>query len=69
MPGRLDGLALSRLIGDRWPVIHKVVTSGKVRPGRSELADHVVFIPKLYDLEHVVQLFTGFVKPVVDGSP
>jgi CheY-like chemotaxis protein len=69
MPGRLDGLALSRLVGNRWPDIRTVVTSGKVRPGKAELADHVVFIPKPYDLEHVVQLFTGFVKPVVDGSP
>jgi DNA-binding NtrC family response regulator len=69
MPGRLDGLALSHVIGDRWPVIHTVVTSGKVRPERSELADHVVFIPRPYDLERVVRLFTGFEKPIVARGP
>lgn len=58
MPGNIDGLELSRIVGDQWPTILTVVTSGKVRPGKAELPERTTFIPKPYDLNRVVEVFT-----------
>jgi CheY-like chemotaxis protein len=69
MPGRLDALALSRLVCSRCPTIRTVVTPARVRPEAADLADHVEFIPKLYDLERVVQLFGADRRRVDDRSP
>lgn len=69
MPGRLDALALSRLVCSRWPKIRTVVTPARVRPEAADLADHVEFIPKLYDLERVVQLFGADRRRVDDRGP
>ncbi len=33
MPGTMDGVALARLIGERWPAVKVVVISGAWRPG------------------------------------
>jgi DNA-binding NtrC family response regulator len=67
MPGRLDGLALSRLVGNRWPDIRTVVTSGKVRLGKADLAEQVVFVPKPYDMARIVQLFIALKRPCADN--
>jgi DNA-binding NtrC family response regulator len=55
MPGSLDGMQLSRVIAERWPDIRVIVTSGMVRPTRAELTPDVLFFPKPYDLDRVVE--------------
>jgi DNA-binding NtrC family response regulator len=55
MPGSLDGMQLSRVIAERWPDIRVIVTSGMVRPTRAELRPDVLFFPKPYDLDRVVE--------------
>jgi CheY-like chemotaxis protein len=46
MPGSMNGLALARLVRERWPGIGIVVTSGRARPGPDDLSDKVVFLAK-----------------------
>jgi DNA-binding NtrC family response regulator len=54
MPGSMNGLELSRVIAQRWPEVRVIITSGMVRPTRSELEPSTVFYAKPYDLESVV---------------
>ena len=48
MPGRLDGMALARLVHKGWPNISIVVTSGRPLTGR--IPDDGAFLPKPYNL-------------------
>lgn len=48
MPGSMDGLALARLVHDRWPHIAVVITSGHGRPDEPEMPPWAAFIPKPY---------------------
>jgi two-component system, response regulator PdtaR len=32
LPGSMDGLRLAAAVGDRWPPIHIIITTGHVRP-------------------------------------
>jgi len=32
MPGSMDGLKLAAAVRDRWPPVHIIITSGKIRP-------------------------------------
>jgi len=32
MPGSIDGLKLAAAVRDRWPPVHIIITSGKIRP-------------------------------------
>ena len=32
MPGSMDGLKLAAVVRDRWPPVHIIITSGKIRP-------------------------------------
>jgi len=32
MPGAMDGLKLAAAVRDRWPPVHIIITSGKIRP-------------------------------------
>lgn len=54
MPGTWDGMRLARMIRDRWPPIHLVVTSGLVSPGVGDLPTGGRFIRKPYDPAHVI---------------
>ncbi len=54
MPGSMNGIALARVIRDRWPGIGVIVTSGRQRPGPDELPDEVVFLAKPYVPETVI---------------
>jgi CheY-like chemotaxis protein len=65
MPGTFDGMRLARLIRDRWPPIHLVVTSGLMLPGPEDLAAIGKFIPKPYRLEHVI----ATIRELVRGKP
>lgn len=55
MPGRIDGLDLSRIIAEKWPRIGVIVTSGRALLGRSELTAGAVFHPKPYELSAVLR--------------
>jgi two-component system, response regulator PdtaR len=54
MPGTMDGLRLARMVRDRWPPIHLIVTSGLVSSGGSDLPAGGKFIRKPYDPRHVI---------------
>jgi CheY-like chemotaxis protein len=49
MPGSMDGVMLSRLVRDRWPPIHLMVTSGKAILHEGQLPHGTVFFGKPYE--------------------
>jgi CheY-like chemotaxis protein len=55
MPGEMDGLELAREVQSRWPEVVIIVTSGRARPGREELAVGAEFFQKPLCEEAVVQ--------------
>ena len=54
MPGSMDGLQLSRLIRDRWPLIGLVVTSGRFLAKAAQMPAGVRFIAKPYTPSEIV---------------
>ena len=60
MPGKLDGLALARDVGKRWPHIHIVVASGAVTPGLGELPVGAQFIGKPLDRRVILDVLKEF---------
>jgi CheY-like chemotaxis protein len=46
MPGSMNGLKLAAAVRDRWPPVHIIITSGKLRP--LEIPANALFIPKPY---------------------
>ena len=58
MPGSMDGLKLAAAVRDRWPPIHIIITTGKVRP--LEIPANALFIPKPYLGENVVTAIRTF---------
>jgi CheY-like chemotaxis protein len=46
MPGSMDGLKLAAAVRDRWPPVHIIITTGKVRP--FEIPANALFMPKPY---------------------
>jgi CheY-like chemotaxis protein len=54
MPGSMDGLQLSRLIRDRWPLIGVVVTSGRFVAHDMQMPTGVHFIAKPYTPYEIV---------------
>ena len=62
MPGRLNGVALARLVHDRRPDVQILVTSGVLRVERDDLPKGGHFIPKPYDAAQVAQLIRSLVR-------
>lgn len=62
MPGSMDGLALARLVHERWPAMKILVTSGDTLPKTGQIPDDGHFLPKPYRLDalqdEVTALFT-----------
>jgi CheY-like chemotaxis protein len=58
MPGSMDGLKLAAAVRDRWPPVHIIITTGKVRP--LEIPANAMFIPKPYLARHVVAAMKTF---------
>ena len=56
MPGTWDGMRLARMIRDRWPPIHLIVTSGLRHPINDELPPGGRFIGKPYNPAHVIAI-------------
>ena len=58
MPGSMDGLKLAGAIRDRWPPVHIIITTGKVRP--LEIPANALVIPKPYVGKNVVAAMRTF---------
>ena len=58
MPGSMDGLKLAAAVRDRWPPVHIIITSGKIRP--LEIPANALFIPKPYVGENDVAAMRTF---------
>jgi CheY-like chemotaxis protein len=69
MPGTLDGLRLARMIRDRWPPIHLVVTSGLLSPNDSDLPLGGRFIRKPYDTAQVIAMIRDLLSPTPPPNP
>ena len=48
MPGSMDGLALAGIVGDRWPQIGIIITSGHMILPCGTGPGQAVFLPKPY---------------------
>ena len=54
MPGSID-LKLAKFVSDRWPPIKIVATSGRLKVDSTDLPNGVVFVPKPYDPDQLVE--------------
>lgn len=54
MPGTMDGLQLSHVIRDRWPLIGLVITSGRYVARAAQMPAGVHFIAKPYTPNEIV---------------
>jgi len=54
MPGALDGVALAHEAARCWPRLGLLVASGKLMPTEGQLPRQCRFLPKPYDLAHLV---------------
>jgi len=55
MPGALDGVALAHKAARCWPWLGLLVASGKLRPTEDQLPRQCHFLPKPYELVHLVR--------------
>jgi DNA-binding NtrC family response regulator len=55
MPGSMDGLKLAGIIGDRWPPIALIVTSGRILVGQQDLPARGRFLPKPYNGDRLIE--------------
>src|SRR6185437_6790917 len=69
MPGTWDGMRLARMIRDRWPPIHLIVTSGIVSPGADDLPSGGRFIRKPYDPAHVIAILRELLSQNPPSGP
>jgi CheY-like chemotaxis protein len=69
MPGTWDGMRLARMIRDRWPPIHLIVTSGIVSPGADDLPFGGRFIRKPYDPAHVLAILRELLSQNPPSGP
>ena len=54
MPGTMSGLVLARYARRRWPWISIILTSGKLKPPAHEMHRDTRFLPKPYNINHVL---------------
>ncbi|MDF2640541.1 MAG: response regulator [Novosphingobium lindaniclasticum] len=53
MPGSMDGIALARLVHERWPDIKILITSGDTWPPKDLIPEDGRFLPKPYRIERL----------------
>lgn len=58
MPGAMDGLQLIGRVGQEWPHIQCVATSGRVDPRLCTLPGGARFLPKPYTAHHLLEAIT-----------
>jgi len=51
MPGSMDGLALAKLVHERWPAMKILITSGDTFPRSAQIPDDGHFLAKPYRLD------------------
>ena len=69
MPGTWDGMRLARMVRDRWPPIHLIVTSGLISPDINDLPPRGRFIRKPYDPEHVIAAIRELLGQIPPSDP
>ena len=69
MPGTIDGMRLARMVRDRWPPIHLIVTSGLTSSNDDRLPPGVKFIRKPYDPKHVIATLRELLGKVPPSDP
>lgn len=55
MPGAMDGLQLIARVGEEWPHIRCIATSGRVDPRLGTLPGGARFLPKPYTAYHLME--------------
>jgi DNA-binding NtrC family response regulator len=63
MPGTMDGLALVRLVHQRWPSVRLLLTSGHHRLDDAALPDDGRFLPKPWSENGLVSM----IRDALDG--
>ena len=69
MPGTMDGMRLARMVRDRWPPIHLIVTSGLIFPSDDHLPPGGKFIQKPYDPRHVIATLRALLGQTSPSNP
>jgi DNA-binding NtrC family response regulator len=54
MPGAMNGLVLTHHVYSNWPSIRLIIVSGRARPLVEEMPPGCQFLPKPYNLDHVI---------------
>ncbi len=54
MPGTMDGMALARLVHEKWPGIKLLLTSGKHQVEEAGIPDHGRFLAKPWTLGQLI---------------
>lgn len=68
MPGKLDGFALARLVGRRWPHIGIIITSGHAVRGDAQVPVGTLFLSKPYRAQALLGRMRALTAQV-DGEP
>lgn len=55
MPGSLDGLELARVVHERWPDVHLLVTSGRFQLRSDDIPNAGQFVAKPYEPAAVIR--------------
>ena len=63
MPGGIDGVALTRLVHQRWPNVRLIVTSGRDDISDEQLPDDGRFIAKPYRMSAMTELVGSIAPP------
>jgi two-component system, response regulator PdtaR len=58
MPGSMDGLRLAAAVRSRWPPVHIIITTGKIRP--LDVPAGAMFVPKPYGGTQVISAIREF---------
>ncbi len=62
MPGSIDGLALAKIVHERWPSIKLLITSGDTFPSKSQVPDDGQFIRKPYSVDQLRREIAALVQ-------
>lgn len=55
MPGTMSGIELACILRNSWPKVTITLTSGYLKLPKGELPPEVGYIPKPYDIDHVLR--------------
>lgn len=62
MPGSMDGLALARLVHEKWPAIHLLLTSGYHRVSEARIPENGRFVSKPWQEKALVGEITALLQ-------